>query len=564
MGWETVAKAKKASLFNLIPKQWQLNRKEIPSTANLRDVTEYICRFLHPRELEITNSSVGKILENIRTSEWSSLDVTRAFCHRAALAHQLTNCLSEICFVAAEERAKWLDDYLLANGRTIGPLHGLPISFKDRFNIEGLESACGYASWLGEKKNLESEGVLVRSLRNMGAVFFVKTNVPMSMLMGETNNNIIGSTINPYNRNLSAGGASGGEGALLAMRGSPIGWGSDIAGSIRIPCSFNNLYGLRSSYGRLPAGGLVTSLPGLPVASSVVGAMSRELPSLITITKAVLEYLPWNNDIEVIEMPWKEKVLQSTRNRTCRRGERNGKLVFGMMGCDKTVTPHPPVQRALNIVKAALLERGYEIVEWEPPSHGPIVDLLFEILGSTAGQEIRRAIDASGEPPMDQMRSWYDNTETEPSSTADFWNLCQRRQQYREAYHAYWMSSRERSAQKQVVDGIIMPVAPSAAVEEGSFTYYAYSGIVNFLDYTAVSFPVTFADRDLDLEVPDHKALNHLDDSVWRTYRKDLFDGAPVGLQIMGRRFQEEKVLGLTEAVVHALEDFHGKNVASP
>lgn len=99
-------------------------------------------------------------------------------------------------------------------------------------------------------------------------------------------------------------------------------------------------------------------------------------------------------------------------------------------------------------------------------------DLQFEILGSTAGQEIRRAIDASGEPPMDQMRSWYDNTETEPSSTADFWNLCQRRQQYREAYHAYWMSSRERSAQKQVVDGVIMPVAPSAAVEEGSFTYY--------------------------------------------------------------------------------------------
>lgn len=91
MGWETVAKAKKASLLNLIPKQWQLNRKEIPSTANLRDVTEYICKFLHPRDLEITNSSVGKILENIRTSEWSSLDVTRAFCHRAALAHQLVS-----------------------------------------------------------------------------------------------------------------------------------------------------------------------------------------------------------------------------------------------------------------------------------------------------------------------------------------------------------------------------------------------------------------------------------------------------------------------------------------
>jgi amidase len=56
---------------------------------------------------------------------------------------------------------------------------------KDQFNIEGLDSACGYASWLGEKKNAESEGTLVKSLRSMGAVFFVKTNVPMSMLVSE-------------------------------------------------------------------------------------------------------------------------------------------------------------------------------------------------------------------------------------------------------------------------------------------------------------------------------------------------------------------------------------------
>ena len=129
----------------------------------------------------------------------------------------------------AEQRAKALDESFLRTGQTAGPLHGLPVSLKDRFNIEGLESACGYVSWLGEKKGENSEGVLVKRLRRMGAVFFVKTNVPMSMLvgcrplqipygvantdviqMGETNNNIIGSTINPYNRNLSAGGASGG------------------------------------------------------------------------------------------------------------------------------------------------------------------------------------------------------------------------------------------------------------------------------------------------------------------------------------------------------------------
>ena len=91
--------------------------------------------------------------------------------------------MSEIAFASAEQRARELDEYLLRTGQLVGPLHGLPVSLKDRFHIEGLEAACGYISWLGEKKDAESEGVLVKILRRTGAVFFVKTNVPMSMLV---------------------------------------------------------------------------------------------------------------------------------------------------------------------------------------------------------------------------------------------------------------------------------------------------------------------------------------------------------------------------------------------
>ena len=94
-----------------------------------------------------------------------------------------TNCLSEIRFLEAENDAKALDEHFLRTSQTVGPLHGLPISLKDRFNIEGLESACGYVSWLGDKKSTDSEGILVQRLRRMGAILFVKTNVPMSMLV---------------------------------------------------------------------------------------------------------------------------------------------------------------------------------------------------------------------------------------------------------------------------------------------------------------------------------------------------------------------------------------------
>ena len=129
------------------------------------------------------------------------------------------------------------------------------------------------------------------------------------------------------------------------------------------------------------------------MARSVVGPMTSDLPSLVTVTKAVLETFPWQDDVSVIEMPWKEEVLQSIRNRSCVQGERNGRLVLGILECDHTVKPHPPVQRAIKMVRQALLENGYEVcshlkvgftvanmrfqvIEWDPPPHNTAADLL--------------------------------------------------------------------------------------------------------------------------------------------------------------------------------------------
>lgn len=97
----------------------------------------------------------------------------------------------------------------------------------------------------------------------------------------------------------------------------------------------------------------------------------------------------------------------------------------------------------------------------------------FQILGCTAGREVRKAIDASGEPPVHQLRGWYDNDDVESSFSAEFWDLCDRRDHYRAQYHRYWSSTRDTNSLKRQVDGVIMPVAPSAAVEDGLFKYYS-------------------------------------------------------------------------------------------
>ena len=92
------------------------------------------------------------------------------------------------------------------------------------------------------------ETILVSILAKLGAVFFVKTTTPTAMMMMETISNVWGETVGAYHSGTSSGGSSGGEGVLLSMRGSPLGVGTDIGGSIRIPSAFNGLYGLKPTY----------------------------------------------------------------------------------------------------------------------------------------------------------------------------------------------------------------------------------------------------------------------------------------------------------------------------
>lgn len=207
--WEQSAQKKRATLTSSIPQNWRL--LDIPSPEECPDVVDWPRRFLSSNEILITESSPVVILANIHALVWRAEDVTRAFCHRAAIAHQLTNCLTEIMFDAAIATAQGLDRYQRDVSGLKGPLHGLPLSFMDRFRIAGVETSSGFVSWLGPKELPQAEGPLVRCMRHLGAIPFCKTNVPQSMMLGNTTNNIFGSTLNPYNRKLSAGGAAGGK-----------------------------------------------------------------------------------------------------------------------------------------------------------------------------------------------------------------------------------------------------------------------------------------------------------------------------------------------------------------
>lgn len=226
----------------------------------------------------------------------------------------------------------------------------------------------GYLGWIGtfqgnkddpRKGVFESE--LVRELRALGAVLYCKTSVPMSLMTGETANNIIGYTWNPKNRLLSAGGSSGGEGALIALRGSPVGIGSDIGGSIRIPSSFNGLYGIRPSAGRIPYEGATNSMDGQNTVLSVLGPMATTPGALKLVFKSILSQQPWLHDPLALEIPWRDTVEQETLGLINKSSANPGQLAFGVLKHNGVIHPHPPIARGMQIMAQVLEKLGHKV-----------------------------------------------------------------------------------------------------------------------------------------------------------------------------------------------------------
>jgi len=173
-------------------------------------------------------------------------------------------------------------------------------------NVGGFDTTVGAS--VKSFKPYEEDGPLVRLLKDAGAVPYVKTNVPITMLSFECANDIWGRTTNPHNDKFSPGGSSGGESALLAAGGGRIGIGSDLAGSVRIPAHFSGIHSLKCSTGRWPKMGVDSTGPGQEGIPSVLSPMARTLDDLIYFTKAVISMRPWNYDHTVHPIEWRDEI----------------------------------------------------------------------------------------------------------------------------------------------------------------------------------------------------------------------------------------------------------------
>lgn len=348
------------------------------------------CGLLSERELNITEQhDAVAIVEKIRDGVFTVEDVVTAFCKRAAIVQQVTNCLTEIMFAEAIATARTMDEERQRNPtKPLPPLYGLPISLKDGFKIPGFDATMGFVSLVDQPATTYS--ALPALLKDLGAVFYCQTNVPQTLMSADSYNNVFGRTLNPYNTAMTPGGSSGGEAALIAMRGSILGLCTDIAGSVRIPAVCNGIYGFKACASIIPyAGQQSPASPGIPGIIPSIGPLATSSRACAFLLENAMKAEAWRYDGTVLHLPWQDWQAKSSQP-----------LRIGLIEDNAMHTPSPPIRRALRESAEKLRRAGHELVpiSLEDLNITQTVDENGEMYGLDGSQMANKLLSASGEP----------------------------------------------------------------------------------------------------------------------------------------------------------------------
>ncbi|PNS20958.1 Fatty-acid amide hydrolase 1 [Sphaceloma murrayae] len=570
-----------------------------------------------PHELNILHAPIDKLVHDVHSGITAPIDILRSYGKAAIRAHEKTNCVTEVMISGAQ---KWIRDGAI---NTQGPLAGIPVSLKDSIVVGGYDTSVGYSA--KTFKPYARDGGLVRLLKDAGAIPYVKTALPITLLSFESSNDLWGQCKNPHNPAYSPGGSTGGEGAILAYGGSRIGIGSDVAGSVRAPAAWSGCYSLRCSTGRWPKAGVDTSMPGQEGIPSVFSPMARTLSDLTYFSRALIQCKPWKYDHTVHPIPWRDEVYTSTTSSS-------RKLRIGVLRTDGVIDPSPACARALQIAVSALQSAGHEVVELAPPPTAlPFEALLIASqLLNADGTKTFRSFFRTGEstdPGAAQMtrlmtlpspiRYLYYlyvryirrdpvlaslvRTFT-PKSAAQNWTLVAKREAFKATWFEWWTgvlfgstaapteskgssdsespalssatsfatlgeetrghfaSERESGGDDGLMDAFLTvpnatPALPHLAMKD-AMSSCGYTFLFNLLDYTCGIVPVTRVDAARDA-LPEGFRLGDLNGvarGAYMHYDANKMAGLPVGVQVVGRRLEEEKVLGVMKQVEDALE----------
>jgi Asp-tRNA(Asn)/Glu-tRNA(Gln) amidotransferase A subunit family amidase len=398
------------------------------------------------------------------------------------------------------------------NGETVGPLHGVPLSIKSSLDVAGLR--CESGTRLRAGFVAERDAPLVARLRHAGAIVLGTTNTPELLMAWETDNILYGRTNNPWALDRTAGGSSGGEAAAIAVGMSAGGVGSDGGGSIRVPAHFNGICGLKPTPGRIPSTGHYPGSGGPFALIGVVGPMARTVADL----RALFEVMQGPDDGDCCSAPVPLRWPEETEIKSLR---------IGFFEDDGRTPVTAETRAAVQTAARALRATGFQVEPFRPQGLDEARELWRKFFVTAGGMLIRqmfagREHDLS--PTLHQFLEW---SAAEPQLTGD------------SLLHAWIRRDLLRAeflARMRQYPILLCPAAAIPAFRHGerSWQIESVSGkkTVEYLDAWSYTEWFNLLGNPAAVVPVSHSA-----------------EGLPIGVQIVGRPWEEEQVLTVAAAI---------------
>jgi fatty acid amide hydrolase len=460
----------------------------------------------------------------------------------------------------AEARAA---DRRRAAGERLGPLHGVPITIKECLDLEGTPATFGLpsrASVLAAR-----DDVYVERMRAAGAIVLGKTNVAQLLFHVESDNPLYGRTNNPWNLDRTCGGSSGGEGAIIAAGGSPLGLGTDIGGSLRYPATWCGIASMKPTAGRTPDAGRYS----VPIGQRAIGSQVGVLARRVSDVALGLEVINGGNN-PAVEPPLPLGDPASVDL---------SQLRVATYDDDGTFAVAPAVRRAVREAAAALEQAGAQVSEWLPPQVPHALELFFSIVSADSGAGFRHMLGRDRRDPRIAMVLML-MARSRPTLAAmggllrllgqDGLAAGIRSFGHRDTWHYWQLVEAQMDYQRRFAEAldrdtggpfdlILCPVASLPAWPHGAARDLilggAYTVLYNVLGYPAGVVPVTRVRAGE--EGGRAPSRDMVEQAAYKAEQGSA--GLPIGVQVVARPWREHVALAAMQAIEDAVgshEDF--------
>lgn len=523
---------------------------------------------------EIVYLSASELAFKIRNKEIKSREAVIAYSLRASTIGIKLHLINDVFFEEALLEADLADKLIESTDdvNSLPPLIGMPMTIKDCLHYKGKTTTIGCKHLAGKISTYDSHAVAV--IKKEGAIPYCFTNVPQNLFSAESSNYLWGATENPWDRTRTPGGSSGGCAGAIAAYCSPLTIAADIGGSIRVPASFNGLYGLKPSHSRItikdqikPTG---DEYSGWKTWLTAPGTISRSYEDLLLFARAF--YGKYDEDYSIPQKLFDEKAYSEGLTNYFNPKK---KAKIGICKGFKLSMPFNEQYEALEKVKKHFISLGHEVVDFDFEDHMQLYDkaalnisvVLKIITLSLRGEKpyyfyktmnyrhkhwilklfyrnyyklIGKERIALRYPDMERL----DNTLRFLSNSKIIDEL-------KERFYD--------QLKKNEIDTIIMPIIPFPAPKRLDFDYFPdhiyYCLISNILNLSGGAIPVKL--------IEDNTYVTPYNDSIAESIKRSMKDavGQPFGLQVLTLPYQDEKALRLLKELDNVFKFSEDKKV---